>query len=85
MPVVGKLFGTSSKSTCDKHSATALAAHLKYMPVNHLDTPVSLELGLSADGDFELVIRFGKDGTPRSLAKGNARRLAADARRSEKK
>lgn len=82
--VSGVLFSATGK-TSTKSSQTSLAAHLTRVAASHLEEDVSIEVAMTADGDFEVSLRVGKLRQARSLARGNARRIAADIRRMEAK
>jgi hypothetical protein len=86
MPEVrGILFNSSSKTggVVSKASKTSLGAHLTRFADSHLEEKVAIEVGMSADGDFEILLRVGKQPRGRTLAKGNVRRIATEIRRAE--
>jgi hypothetical protein len=83
--VRGILFNSSSKSgaVVSKTSKTSLGAHLVRFPDSNLEQKTSIEVGVTADGDFEIVFRIGKQARGRTLAKGNVRKMASEISRAE--
>jgi hypothetical protein len=85
--VQGRMFGPTGKvgSGGIRRNRTVMATHLERIGESSIEDDVSLEIALTVDGHFELLLRVNGNDDARSLAKGNVRVLAAEIRRANAK
>ena len=81
--VSGSIYAPAGKGALSKTSRTSLAASMSRVSGTHLEDDVTIEIGMTEAGDFEVSLRVGKEQRRRTLSKGNVRRIAAELRRAE--